>query len=87
MIEAAKIAKERDLVTVSVTRFNKNELSQIVNVPLYFYGEPRQVNGYNVDDRTGLMVLLRELSEIFGERTVYKYTVFLFSKEMCGIVR
>ncbi len=65
LIEAAKIAKERDLVTVSVTRFNKNELSQIVNVPLYFYGEPRQVNGYNVDDRTGLMVLLRELSEIF----------------------
>lgn len=65
LIEAAKIAKERNLVTVSVTHFSKNELSQIVDVPLYFYGEPRQVNGYNVDDRTGLMILLRELSEIF----------------------
>ena len=65
LIEVAKTAKERNLVTVSVTHFSKNELSQIVDIPLYFYGEPRKVNGYNVDDRTGLMVLLRELSEIF----------------------
>lgn len=65
LIEVAKEAKERGVMTISVTHFNKNALSQIVDIPLYFYGEPRKVNGYNVDDRTGLMILLRELSEVF----------------------
>ncbi len=65
LIKVAKDAKERGIITVSVTHFNKNRLSQIVSIPLYFYGEPRKVNGYNVNDRTGLMILLRELSEVF----------------------
>lgn len=65
LIDVAKKAKERGLITISVTHFNKNGLSQIVDIPLYFYGEQRQVNGYNVNDRTGLMILLRELSEVF----------------------
>lgn len=65
LIELAKDAKLREVTTISVTHFNKNPLSQIVDIPLYFYGEPRKVNGYNVDDRTGLMILLRELSEVF----------------------
>ncbi len=65
LIDVAKDAKERGVATISVTHFNKNGLSQVVDIPLYFYGEPRKVNGYNVNDRTGLMILLRELSEVF----------------------
>lgn len=65
LIDVAKDARERGVTTISVTHFNKNGLSQVVDIPLYFYGEPRKVNGYNVNDRTGLMILLRELSEVF----------------------
>lgn len=65
LIEVAKDAKERGIITIGVTHFSKNGLSQVVDIPLYFYGEPRKVNGYNVNDRTGLMILLRELSEVF----------------------
>ena len=65
LIGVAQDAKKRGVTTISVTHFNKNGLSQVADVPLYFYGEPRKVNGYNVNDRTGLMILLRELSEVF----------------------
>lgn len=65
LIEVAKEAKQRGVTTISVTHFCKNGLSDIVDIPLYFYGEARKVNGYNVNDRTGLMILLRELSEVF----------------------
>lgn len=65
LINVAKNAKERGVFTISITHFSKNDLSQICDTALYYYGEPRKVNDYNVDDKTGLMILLRELSEVF----------------------
>lgn len=32
---------------------------------MFFWGEERKVNGYNVTDRLGLELLLRQLSEVF----------------------
>lgn len=65
LVDIAKKARKRKIMTVSMTHFYKNSLSLNVDIPLYFYGEPQQINGYNVNDRTGLMIVLRELSELF----------------------
>lgn len=65
LIEVAKQAKERGVCVISITHFNKNSLSSISNKALYFWGEERRLDGFNVTDRTGLMILLRELSEVF----------------------
>lgn len=60
-----KYSKERGAYIVSITHFSKNDTSKIANVPLYFWGEDFKLNGYNITDRTGMMLLLRELSEVF----------------------
>lgn len=65
LIKVAKEAKQRGIFIVSITHFSKNSLSKLSDIPLYFWGEPRSVNGYNVTDRLGLDLLLRQLSEIF----------------------
>lgn len=65
LINVAKGALERGVCVISVTHFNKNSLSKICSNALYFWGEERRLDGYNVTDRTGLMILLRELSEVF----------------------
>lgn len=65
LIKVAKEAKQRDIFIISITHFSKNSLSKLSDIQLYFWGEPRSVNGYNVTDRLGLDLLLRQLSEIF----------------------
>ena len=61
----AKQASQRGITIISATHFNKNTLSSIADISLFFWGEERKVNGYNVTNRTGLMILLRELSDVF----------------------
>ena len=58
-------AKEKNIKTISITHFYENSLSSVCDINLYFWGEHREVQGYNVTDRTGLMVLIRLLSEEF----------------------
>lgn len=60
-----KAAKKRGVYIISVTHFNKNNTSEIANIALYFWGKDFKLNGYNITDRTGMMLLLRELSEVF----------------------
>lgn len=65
LLNLTKKAKEKGMKTISITHFDKNMLAAITDVQLYFWGEQRIVNGYNVTDRCGLTVLLRLLSEEF----------------------
>lgn len=58
-------AKENGAFVVTITHFHRCSLSEIANIPIYFWGEPSSFNGYSLTDRTGMMILLRELSEEF----------------------
>lgn len=65
LIELAREARERHMPVISITHFCENRLTQASDLNLYFWGEDREVQGYNVTDRSGLMVLVRLLSEEF----------------------
>lgn len=66
----AKEAKENGAFIVSITHFNKNRISKVAHVPLFFWGEKYIQNGYDISDRTGMMILLREISEMFWRNCV-----------------
>lgn len=68
LIEMAQEAKKLGMSVVSITHFCENPLAEVCDVNLYFWGEDREVQGYNVTDRSGLMVLVRLLSEAFWQR-------------------
>lgn len=70
LLKAAQEAKKIGAHIVAVTHFYKNPLSEMADIPIFFWGEPRIINGYNVTDRMGLALVLRQLSEIFW-RTYY----------------
>lgn len=67
LIDLAREAKETGMPVVSITHFYENRLADEADVNLYFWGEDREVQGYNVTDRSGLMVLVRLLSEEFWQ--------------------
>ena len=67
LIEMAGEAKAMGMPVVSITHFYENRLAKACDVNLYFWGEDREVQGYNVTDRSGLMVLVRLLSEEFWQ--------------------
>ena len=67
LIGMAKEAKGMGMPVVSITHFCENRLAKACDVNLYFWGEDREVQGYNVTDRSGLMVLVRLLSEEFWQ--------------------
>lgn len=65
LVELTKTAKKRDLRTISITHMKPNPLAAAAHCNLYFWGEHRTVQGYNVTDRIGLMLLIRLLSETY----------------------
>lgn len=65
LVKYAEMAKSRGIKIISVTHCSKNPLAKVADTRLYFWGEKRVVNGYNVTDRLGMNYLLRQLSEVF----------------------
>lgn len=65
LVNLAKRGKDIGMKVISITHMSENPLAKIADLSLYFWGETRMVQGYNVTDRTGLMVLVRLLSEAF----------------------
>ncbi len=63
LINIAKKAKEREIDVYCITHFGKNSISEICDGQVCYWGEKRIVNGYNVADRSGLMMLIRIISE------------------------
>ena len=70
MLDLAREAKNIGMPVVSITHFYENRLAKEADFNLYFWGEDREVQGYNVTDRSGLMVLVRLLSEEFWQEYV-----------------
>ncbi len=68
MLRFAKIAKSKRSKIFCITNYGNNRLSQISDTQICFYGEERKVNGYNVRDRSGLMMLLRIICDEFGKK-------------------
>lgn len=63
LIEAANIVKSNNSFIVSATHFQKNSLSNISDIKLYFWAPEVLVENYNVTDRIGIMILIRIISE------------------------
>lgn len=65
LVKLAQRGKEIGMEVISITHMCENPLAKEATHNLYFWGEDRTVQGYNVTDRTGLMLLVRLLSEAF----------------------
>lgn len=65
LLDLAQKAKVKGMQTISITHMKENPLADLATYNLYFWGEHRTVQGYNVTDRIGLMVLIRIISEVF----------------------
>lgn len=58
LINIAKNLKSKGVSVYCITHFGSNELSKVCDVQLCFWGERHIVQGYNVTDRSGLMMLI-----------------------------
>lgn len=67
LIKLVEEAHRIGMPVVSITHFCENPIAAAADINLHFWGEDREVQGYNVTDRSGLMVLVRLLSEEFWE--------------------
>lgn len=65
LVNLTKTAKKMGMRTISITHMKPNPLAAAAHCNLYFWGEHRTVQGYNVTDRIGLMLLIRLLSETY----------------------
>lgn len=65
LIQLAHTAKEKGMTVISLTHMKDNPLAAVATHSLFFWGEHRTVQGYNVTDRIGLMLLIRLISEVY----------------------
>ena len=65
LVNLAKSARERKAKLVCMTHYGKNNLSEICDTQICFWGEKRTVNNYNVTDYIGLMMIIRMICEEF----------------------
>lgn len=71
VIKLATQAKEKGHYVVSLTHLSKNTLSKISDLTLFCFTESKIVDGYNVTDKTPLMIIMNSLFEKYLEsRTV-----------------
>ncbi len=56
-------AKNPKLDVICITHYGENPLSEICDTQVCFWGDRRVVNGYNVTDRSGLLVLIKLICE------------------------
>ncbi|SEN00275.1 MurR/RpiR family transcriptional regulator [Lihuaxuella thermophila] len=69
VLEVAKVGKSKGIRTISLTQFSKNSLQQLADVNLYCYAPIQTLNGYDVSDRTPIMIVLRKFAEYYWEYT------------------
>ena len=68
LVALAQNAVQNGAVVYCMTNFGRNPLADVCMGQLCFWGEQRIVNGYNVTDRSGLMMLVRLLCEEFWKK-------------------
>lgn len=64
----AKEAKKQNVDTFCISHYGSNPLNVLCDNHLYFWGERRMVNGYNVTDRIGLLLIIRKVAEEFWKK-------------------
>lgn len=67
VLEMAKIAQEKRVPIVSLTHFHANSLQMMAAVHLYCYAPKKVKNGYNITDRTPVMIVLQALSQYYWD--------------------
>lgn len=67
LVDIAKEAKRKGVAVFCITHFGENPLSKLCEQQLCFWGTRKVLNGYNVTDRSGLMLLIRMICERFSE--------------------
>lgn len=63
LIDLGINAKGKDVNVFCITHYGNNPLSEICDGQICFWGEKRVVQGYNVTDRSGLMMVIRLICE------------------------
>lgn len=70
LVKLAKKARSKGMKVISITHMKENPLALVSTQNLYFWGEYKTIQEYNVTDRTGLMLLIRLISEMYWEKYV-----------------
>ncbi|PLR85044.1 MurR/RpiR family transcriptional regulator [Bacillus canaveralius] len=63
VLKMAELGKDRLITIISLTHFNANALQKLADINLYCHAPKKVLNGYNVTDKTSLVIVLRVLSE------------------------
>jgi DNA-binding MurR/RpiR family transcriptional regulator len=67
VLEMAEKAKQREIPIISLTHFTKNSLQEAAAVNLYCFAPKKMKNGYNITDRTPVMIVLQTLSQVYWD--------------------
>lgn len=67
VLEMAEQAKQRGIPIVSLTHFSHNSLEKLASFNLYCYSPKKVMNGYNITDKTPLMVVLQAISQFYWD--------------------
>ncbi|MGF6953550.1 DNA-binding MurR/RpiR family transcriptional regulator [Neobacillus sp. B4I6] len=67
ILEMAERAKQRDIPIISLTHFTKNSLQEAAAVNLYCFAPKKVKNGYNITDRTPVMIVIQTLSQFYWD--------------------
>ncbi|WP_040203548.1 MurR/RpiR family transcriptional regulator [Neobacillus jeddahensis] len=66
-LEIAKRASEKGIPIISLTHFTRNSLQEVAVINLYCFTPKKIKNGYNITDRTPIMILLQALSQYYWD--------------------
>jgi DNA-binding MurR/RpiR family transcriptional regulator len=67
VLEMAEKAKQREIPIISLTHFTKNSLQEAAAVNLHCFAPKKIKNGYNITDRTPVMIVLQTLSQVYWD--------------------
>jgi DNA-binding MurR/RpiR family transcriptional regulator len=67
VLEMAEIARQRGIPIISLTHFTRNALQEAASINLYCFAPKKTKNGYNITDRTPLMIVLQTLSQFYWD--------------------
>lgn len=68
LVNIAVESKKKKIPVYCITHYGDNLLSRNCDEQLCFWGEKRMVNGYNMTDRSGLMMLVRLVCEEYWKK-------------------
>lgn len=67
VLEMAEKAKQREIPIISLTHFTRNSLQEAAAINLYCYAPKKTLNGYNITDRTPVMIVIQTLSQFYWD--------------------